>query len=226
MKLRRIVGVSAAVLLAAAGGVACSDDDSVFNAEVGDCVEDVNDLVGDVSELPAVDCTDDHDGEIIFLFEHEGDDDDFPGEDALQAEAAEDCLGGEFEDYTGTEYSESAIDVLFITPSEGSWGEGDRETICVASVGDTVDVSFEGNGEDFLLNGGSGDGDTDGGSGAEDTSLEDFADLVGACEGGDNAACDDLYDATPIGSEAETVGATCGGRSDERLSGSCDSTLG
>jgi hypothetical protein len=234
MKLRRIVGVSAAVVLATAAGAACSDEDSVFNAEVGDCVEDVSDLVGSVSELPAVDCTETHDGEIIALFQHEGDDDDFPGEDTLQQEAAEDCQGEEFEDYTGTEYSESAIIVGFITPSEDSWGEGDRETICVASVGEPVDVSFEDNGEDFLLGGSADDGGSDAGGsddgsgdgGGDDNTLEEFADLVDQCEGGDNAACDELYANTPIGSEAETVGALCGGRSDERLNGTCEIELG
>lgn len=220
-RLRRGIAPAATLALLLAAG-ACSDDESVFNAEVGECVESLSDLTGSVSELPEVECTDEHEGEIFFLFEHEGDDDDFPGTSALQEEAAEDCTGDEFEDYVGVGYLETEIDVAFITPSEQSWGEGDRETICVLRLpsGQTVDESFEGNGEDFPLSSGGGDtgGDTGGG--------EDFSALVDECEGGDNAACDELYFRTPVGSEEERIGATCGGRSDEELNGSCVSTLG
>lgn len=45
----------------------------------------------------------------------------------------------------------------------------------------------------------------------EDTSLDDFADDVDACEGGDLEACDTLYSETPFGSEAEAVALECGG---------------
>jgi hypothetical protein len=70
-----------------------------------------------------------------------------------------------------------------------------------------------------VSDGGSGDDD-------EDTSLDDFADDVDDCEGGDMEACDQLFAETPVGSEAETVGATCGGRSDERIPTQCDATFG
>ena len=50
--------------------------------------------------------------------------------------------------------------------------------------------------------------------------------LVAACGGGDNAGCDELFRITPVGSKLELFGTTCGGRSDENLSGSCESTLG
>jgi hypothetical protein len=150
---RRLLLTAPAIALLAATGAACSDEGSVFSAEVGQCVEEVDSLVGSVSDLPSTDCDQDHEGEVIFLFEHEGDDDDYPGGEALQAEAAEECEGDAFEDYTGTEYAVSAIFVGYITPSEQSWGEGDRETICVGTTGEAVDQSFEGNGEDFLLEG-------------------------------------------------------------------------
>jgi hypothetical protein len=50
--------------------------------------------------------------------------------------------------------------------------------------------------------------------------------LVEACDGGDNAACDELYRNTPVDSPAERTGATCGGRADEPLNGNCESVLG
>lgn len=39
------------------------------------------------------------------------------------------------------------------------------------------------------------------------------------CEAGDAAACDELYQVSPVGSEYETFGFTCGGRTD---GGGCD----
>lgn len=155
MNIRRLTGVSAGFVLLMTVGAACSDEDSVFSAEVGQCVEEVDDLTGEIAELPAVDCSVDHEGEVIFLFQHDGDDDDFPGDSELRTDAADECEGDAFEDYTGTSYAESAILMGYIAPSEQSWGDGDRETICVAFLEESVDRSFEGNGEEFLL-GGSG----------------------------------------------------------------------
>jgi hypothetical protein len=40
------------------------------------------------------------------------------------------------------------------------------------------------------------------------------------------AACDDLYYETPVGSEEERIGSTCGGRSEEELVGACEETFG
>ena len=216
MKLRRLTGAAAGLTLLAAGAVACSSDESVFNAEVGECIESISDLSGNISELPETECTDDHEAEIFFLFEHDGDDDDFPGTDELQEEAAEDCAGDEFEDYFGVPYSDTTIEISMVTPSEDSWGDGDRETICIGFVPDEeLDESLEGNGEDYPLEGAETGDDTTTteGDAGEDTSLEDFADLIESCEGGDMADCDTLYGTTPIGSQAEEIGATCGGES-------------
>lgn len=72
--------------------------------------------------------------------------------------------------------------------------------------------------DDTVSDSGSDDG--------EDTSLEDFADEIDDCEGGDMAACDDLFLNTPADSEAERIGATCGGRSDEEIPFQCEATFG
>lgn len=52
-------------------------------------------------------------------------------------------------------------------------------------------------------------GPVEGGSYGDDPALDALWD---ACEGGDNAACDDLYMESPFGSEYEDFGDTCGGR--------------
>ena len=46
--------------------------------------------------------------------------------------------------------------------------------------------------------------------------------MADSCRGGDNAACDDLWLQSPIGSAEEAVAETCGGRSDEPRMGSCE----
>jgi hypothetical protein len=60
----------------------------------------------------------------------------------------------------------------------------------------------------------------------DDSSLEEFADLVESCEDGDMADCDELFFADPVGSEAEEVGRTCGGRGDETTAGQCEDLFG
>jgi hypothetical protein len=216
---RRIVIVAFAALVAPALLAACGEDDeSVFNAEVGECIESLSDLTGQISELPEVDCDEPHEGEVIFLFEHD-DADEFPGLAEVTTEAEEECEGDAFEDYIGVSFDETAILVQPITPTEETWDAGDRESVCVAHLlGEEVDESFEGNGEDYPL-GSIGPG----GGGGEP---QDFSELIDECEGGDNAACDQLYFQTPVGSEEERIGATCGGRSDEALNGTCESVLG
>ena len=60
----------------------------------------------------------------------------------------------------------------------------------------------------------------------EDTSLDDFAAEISACEGGDMAACDQLFAITPVGSAAEDIGRTCGGLGDDTTAGQCDELFG
>lgn len=61
---------------------------------------------------------------------------------------------------------------------------------------------------------------------SDDDSLEEFADLVDSCEDGDMADCDELFLITPVGSEAEDVGRTCGGLGDQTTAGQCEELFG
>lgn len=56
--------------------------------------------------------------------------------------------------------------------------------------------------------------------------IANFEALADECFEGDLAACDDLFFQTPIGSDFEEYGTTCGGRLDEGVSGGCESELG
>lgn len=57
---------------------------------------------------------------------------------------------------------------------------------------------------------------------SEDTDLDA---LEAECRAGDNAACDDLWIYSPIGSPAEELAERCGGRSEEPHPGSCEFLL-
>ncbi len=48
-----------------------------------------------------------------------------------------------------------------------------------------------------------------------------FHELAEGCRDGDLDACDSLYFQTPVGSEYEEYGSTCGGRADEEFYGTC-----
>lgn len=69
---------------------------------------------------------------------------------------------------------------------------------------------------------------------ADDPELDDstpdeiasFESLADDCFGGDLGACDELFLDTPIGSDFEAYGATCGGRVEDRIGGSCEAQLG
>ena len=52
------------------------------------------------------------------------------------------------------------------------------------------------------------------------------ADMATDCQSGDMTACDTLWLRTRVGSEWEEYGATCGGRTDDWMSGDCEETFG
>ncbi|WP_168211887.1 septum formation family protein [Ruania zhangjianzhongii] len=130
------VGVSAS--LAACGG-------QVATAEVGSCVN-TSDFEGEITEIPTVDCSEEHDAQVFHLFDM--DDGDFPGDDAISTAAEEQCLPA-FEEFVGADYQESSLDINFIGPSQDTWDQADdREVICVLYTmdGSTSTESFEGSG--------------------------------------------------------------------------------
>jgi hypothetical protein len=226
MRSRASIGLALFGALALFSASACGDDDvdsvegdeSVFNAEVGECFEEFEE--GTSEDAPEVDCDEPHVVEVFHLFDV--DDGDFPGQDELTTEAQDVCQGEPFEDYVGVPYDETSIGVAYLTPTEDSWEADDREVVCLVGLGgEPVEGSLEGEGPNYPP------GSDTGTPGDDDDDVQSQIDaLVPECEGGDNEACDLLYSITPIGSSEEEIGATCGGRSDVPLNGECANTLG
>ena len=136
-----------ALVLVGAVGLATSlaaCGSQVATAEVGDCAN-YSDLQGELTTIPTVGCTEEHDAQFIHQFELEGND--YPGDTEVAALAEEGCVAA-FEGYVGSVWEESELQMTFISPNENTWGSAnDREVLCVAYLdGTTTTASFEGSG--------------------------------------------------------------------------------
>lgn len=113
------------------GGDGQEGDISVFDLEPGTCFNVPDEDASSFEEVPAVPCDEEHQYEVFALVEHDaGADDEYPGDEDLDDFAFAGCEE-EFEGYVGTEYSESIYYINYLTPSEDTWAEGDREVVCV-----------------------------------------------------------------------------------------------
>ena len=123
----RTAPLAAFVAALALAGCSLFNSGNVFELAVGDCFDDDSSTDTELSDVPIVDCAEPHDNEVFFTFELA--DGDFPGDDAILGEAENRCLPA-FEEYVGRDYASSELDIFPITPTSGSWDNGDREVIC------------------------------------------------------------------------------------------------
>lgn len=100
----------------------------VFTIAVGDCLDDSS-TADELTEVPTVPCSADHDLEVYADFELEGDE--WPGDEAVTTEADAGCLA-QFERFVGIPFEESALDYSFYWPTEESWDQlDDRLVSCL-----------------------------------------------------------------------------------------------
>jgi hypothetical protein len=129
------------------GGAAQGEETSVFDLEVGDCFSATGDQVETVD---VVDCEQAHIYEVFAVFDHEaGDDEPYPGDDALLEYADSECQP-HFEEYVAADYETSIYWITSVTPSADTWGDGDREIVCTLKLGEEGEEttgSAEGSGE-------------------------------------------------------------------------------
>ncbi|CAM3344940.1 septum formation family protein [Occultella aeris] len=142
---RRIVRTTLALVGAAGLAASLSACGSqVATVDAGAC-SNVSDLEGELTEIPTVDCGDEHDAQFVHVFDIDQDGD-YPGDEAIATAAEEGCRTG-FEDFVGLSYDESALGLDFIPPNENTWDQAnDRQVICVAYLldGTTTTESWEG----------------------------------------------------------------------------------
>lgn len=114
------------------GEIVEGGDLDVMTLQVGDCFDDPEDGEDVVFDVAAVPCSQPHDNEVFAVETVDAtlSSGDFPGRDALQAQSLERCSGQLFDDYVGTAYLDSALDVFSLTPTSESWDQGDRGIVC------------------------------------------------------------------------------------------------
>lgn len=123
-----VIGITAAAERNAAGEITTAGAVDAFEARVGDCFDDEAFETSEISEIPAVPCSEPHDNEIYATYDISGE---WPGADRVEELAYEGCLE-RFARVIGKGYEDSVIDYTAIYPSEGSWEQReDREVLCV-----------------------------------------------------------------------------------------------
>jgi hypothetical protein len=111
------------------GEIVAGGDLDVMTVQVGDCFNDP-DEAGVVYNLDAIPCSEPHDNEVFASASVSAVWSDYPGQDAVDSYAYDQCSGSLFDDFVGTPYLDSALDVFTLTPTPQSWDQGDREIIC------------------------------------------------------------------------------------------------
>jgi hypothetical protein len=104
-----------------------NDSADVFSVTVGDCTNDEDVTTGEVSTVATVPCSEPHDNEAYSSGTLP--DGDYPGDEAVATAADEMCLAA-FDAFVGIDYASSVLDYYPMTPTEGSWSQGDQEVLC------------------------------------------------------------------------------------------------
>jgi len=112
------------------GEIVGRGDLGVMSMQVGDCFNDPDEMEELVYDVAAVPCSEPHDNEV-FAVGSVGSNlgDDFPGHSAIEQYSYDSCIDS-FVGYVGVDYAESSLGVFTFTPTEESWGDGDREFVC------------------------------------------------------------------------------------------------
>ena len=116
----------------ASGAIIEQGNVDAFTIRLGDCFNNTDSLgtdeSGEVSSLPGVPCSEPHDNEVYAVFDVTFGS--FPGDEQMADAAFEQCLA-RFEDFVGTTYDVSTLDITALYPSGQSWKmQNDREVVC------------------------------------------------------------------------------------------------
>ena len=110
------------------GDITEATDADAFAIRVGDCLESMDWGQEGFSTVPVIPCAEPHESEIYAAVDLE--DGGYPGDDAVATQADEYCYG-EFQGFVGIAWEDSAFDYGYLSPSQESWDQGDREVLCM-----------------------------------------------------------------------------------------------
>jgi hypothetical protein len=119
------------------GSLTTAGNVSVTELRAGDCF--IGSEEDEISEVDGVPCDEPHEYEVFAVQDRDGDT--YPTDAEFDAIFESICVSA-FEPYVDAPYDTSAIYASFITPSEGSWDDGDREYVCY--LFEPVDVNAPG----------------------------------------------------------------------------------
>lgn len=110
--------------------------DEVLELQVGDCYDEESGFDGDPSQTftafvePRA-CGDAHDAEVYALVFHpSGPETPYPGEGAVVNFAQRECAA-RFEDFVGSSYDNSSLDIFYLFPQKAVWTKlDDRRVVC------------------------------------------------------------------------------------------------
>lgn len=127
--------VTAVLVVSAIFATGCfGDQGNVFSLRAGQCFDDPEVEVEEVTNVTIVDCGSPHDNEIYAVFDAPGSD--YPGSKDLTALANAGCLA-RFTSFVGVAFDISDLHATFLAPTEESWSSrDDREVICYLFDGD------------------------------------------------------------------------------------------
>ena len=129
------------------GEVVGAGTEAVLDIRLGDClpkfIADTSTIVS--GDIPVVPCSDPHVHEVFGVTDSTAVS---FNQAAIGTEADNYCLDA-FRNYVGVDFNDSSLNFSVLTPTTGSWGQGDREITCLLSNGNetTVTGSYKGSGK-------------------------------------------------------------------------------
>lgn len=117
------------VLLVGASTLSGCGFSSVMRLSVGTCVQIPNS--SSAYSLETVSCSRPHQAEVFALPAVGGSE--FPEAAQLESKARRECEKA-FTPYVGSGVEDSALDLIWMTPSQESWERGDRQIVCLAAA--------------------------------------------------------------------------------------------
>jgi hypothetical protein len=109
------------------GAIVGSGNVDAFNVQVGDCFNDVSSYNDQIASVPGVPCAEPHDNEAFAVFDVSIES--YPDADTMYELAYDSCMV-HFEEFVGTDYESSALEITTMYPSAESWKQDDREVVC------------------------------------------------------------------------------------------------
>jgi hypothetical protein len=111
------------------GHISTGGNLQIQDLRIGDCFNLKDEGADSVSDVDAKPCADAHHYELYHVASMSAGS--YPANDQLSGFAEHECVAA-FATYIGTTYEESALEVLYFTPTSDAWDSGDRSVQCAA----------------------------------------------------------------------------------------------